>query len=267
MNSVPRPQIAIGQVRHSRLRPAKNAFSYGVFTLLLPLRATADGPLGSKLCSRNRFNLLSFHDRDHGDGRTPLLDWIDGLLHAEGIHDADGEIWLQTFPRVLGYVFNPVSFWYCHRQDGTLRAIVCEVNNTFGERHCYLLDTGGDLAWGHELSAKKIFHVSPFCAVEGSYRFRFMRATRQVESPTAKRVVERVVARIDYHDAQGPLLLTSVSGTLQPLNDTNAAKAFLSHPLMTLGVIFRIHWQALKLFVKRVPFFSKPQPPAKALSR
>ena len=263
MKQSPRPQLAIGQVRHSRLRPAQNAFSYGVFTLMLPLRALGDGSLGSRLCSRNRFNLISFHDNDHGDGHTPLLPWIDSLLRSEGITDADGEIWLQTFPRVLGYVFNPVSFWYCHRRDGALRAIVCEVNNTFGERHCYLLDTGSDMGWGRELSAKKIFHVSPFCAVEGSYRFRFMRATQQQEGHS----IERVVARIDYHDAQGPLLLTSVSGTLQPLNDANAAKAFLTHPLMTLGVIFRIHWQALKLFVKRVPFFSKPQPPAKALSR
>lgn len=258
-----RPLLSIGQVRHSRLRPASNAFSYGVFTLMLPLRALGDGTLGSKLCSRNGFNLLAFYDHDHGDGHTPLLGWIDDLLRAEGISDADGEIWLKTFPRVLGYVFNPVSFYFCHRRDGTLRAVVCEVNNTFGERHCYLLDSGGDMPWGRELSAKKIFHVSPFCAVEGSYLFRFMHATQQQEG----RTVERIVARIDYHDAQGPLLLTSVSGTLQPLNDANAAKAFLSHPLMTLGVIFRIHWQALKLFIKRVPFFSKPQPPAKALSR
>jgi DUF1365 family protein len=263
MTELSRPLLSIGQVRHSRLRPASNAFSYGVFTLMLPMRSLGNGSLGSRLCSRNRFNVLSFHDHDHGDGRTPLLDWIDNLLRSEGIADADGEIWLQTFPRVLGYVFNPVSFWYCHRRDGALRAVVCEVNNTFGERHWYLLDSGGEMPWGLELSAKKIFHVSPFCAVEGSYRFRFMRAMQQQQGAT----VERIVARIDYHDAQGPLLLTSVSGILQPLNDTNAAKAFLSHPLMTLGVIFRIHWQALKLFIKRVPFFRKPQPPAKALSR
>lgn len=259
----PRPQLSIGQVRHSRLRPAKNAFSYSVFTLMLPLRALGDGPLGSRLCSRNRFNLLSFHDRDHGDGQTPLIDWIDGMLRAEGVTDADGEIWLQSFPRVLGYVFNPVSFWFCHRNDGALRAIVCEVNNTFGERHCYLLDSGGIMPWGREMMATKIFHVSPFCAVEGSYRFRFMRAT-QARGESAP---ERIVARIDYHDAQGPLLLTSVSGVLQPLNDASAARAFITHPLMTLGVIFRIHWQALKLFFKRVPFFSKPEPPAKVLSR
>ena len=258
-----RPLISMGQVRHTRLRPAVNSFHYGVFTLLLPLRTLGDAPLPSRLCSRNRFNLLSFHDADHGDGSTPLLAWISQLLEAEGIADADGEIWLQTFPRVLGYVFNPVSFWFCHRKDGALRAIVCEVNNTFGERHCYLLDTGGPMRWGVALAARKVFHVSPFCSVEGGYRFRFMRTTQHIGGED----VERIVARIDYDDRDGPLLLTSVSGRLQPLTDGSAASAFLRHPLMTLGVIARIHWQALKLFTKRVPFFRKPLPPASAVTR
>ena len=257
------PQISMGVVRHSRLRPASNAFSYGVFTLLLPLRAMGDTGFASRLCSRNRFNLMSFHDRDHGDGHTPLLQWITQLLRDEGINDADGEIWLQTFPRVVGYVFNPVSFWFCHRADGSLRAVVCEVNNTFGERHCYLLDSGGTMAWGQVLDARKVFHVSPFCAVEGSYRFRFMRATQTLVDTS----IERIVARIDYHDDHGPLLLTSVSGVLHPLSDATAARALLRHPVMTLGVIARIHWQALKLFVKRVPFFSKPVPPTRIVSR
>ena len=258
-----RPMLSVGSVRHERLRPASNAFSYGVFTLMLPLRTLGDNALGSTLCARNRFSLLSFHDRDHGDGSTPLLPWIDQLLHSEGINDADGEVWLQTFPRVLGYVFNPVSFWFCHRRDGALRAIVCEVNNTFGERHCYLLDSGGLLRWGQTLSASKVFHVSPFCAVEGSYRFRFMRTSVNQHGE----VVERTVARIEYHDSHGPLLLTSVSGVLQPLTNRRAALAFVRHPLMSFGVIARIHWQALRLFIKRVPFFSKPIPPQKALSR
>ncbi len=270
-----RPMLSMGAVRHERLRPARNAFSYGVFTLLLPLRSLGDAPLGSRLCSRNRFNLLSFHDGDHGDGQTPLLQWIERLLATEGIRDADGEVWLQTFPRVLGYVFNPVSFWFCHRRDGSLRAIVCEVNNTFGERHCYLLDQGRTLQWGETLAATKVFHVSPFCDVEGGYRFRFMRATRRQAAGSGEgkiehaveRAAERIVARIDYHDNEGPLLLTSVSGELHPLNDSTALQAFLRHPMMTLGVIARIHWQALKLFAKRVPFFRKPLPPSKALSR
>ncbi len=257
------PMLSMGVVRHERLRPARNAFSYGVFTLLLPLRSLGSAPLATRLCSRNRFNLLSFHDRDHGDGQTPLLRWIDELLADEGIRDADGEIWLQTFPRVLGYVFNPVSFWYCHRSDGSLRAIVCEVNNTFGERHFYLLDQGRTLRWGELLSARKVFHVSPFCDVEGGYRFRFMRTTQE----RGGQEVERTVARIDYHDDHGALLLTSVSGVLRPLNDAAALLACVRHPLMTFGVIVRIHWQALRLFIKRVPFFSKPLPPSKALSR
>jgi DUF1365 family protein len=184
-------------------------------------------------------------------------------LKSENIHDADGEIWLQAFPRVLGYVFNPVSFWFCHRSDGALRAIVCEVNNTFGERHFYLLDTGSVMPWGLQLTSKKVFHVSPFCTVEGSYRFRFMRATKKVSNIDR----ECVVARIDYHDDQGPLLLTSISGRLEPLTTRSAAKAFFRHPLMTIGVIGRIHWQALKLFTKRVPFFRKPLPPPTPLSR
>jgi DUF1365 family protein len=191
------------------------------------------------------------------------MQWIDQLLASENIHDADGEIWLQAFPRVLGYVFNPVSFWFCHRKDGALRAIVCEVNNTFGERHFYLLDTGDVMQWGKQLTSKKVFHVSPFCAVEGSYRFRFMRTVQTLDDHQR----ERIVARIDYHDNHGPLLLTSISGNLEELTTRRVALAFVKHPLMTLGVIGRIHWQALKLFVKRVPFFRKPLPPPTPLSR
>lgn len=118
----------------------------------------------------------------------------------EGVEDASGEVWLHTYPRVLGYTFKPVSFWYCHRPDGSLRTIVVEVNNTFGERHCYLLD---EPAYGRELKADKVFHVSPFCSLEGGYRFRFMRSTHDG--------VEKTVARVDYDDAAGPLLETSVS--------------------------------------------------------
>ena len=253
------PQLCFGSVHHSRLRPARNQFSYGVYFLRLPLRSMEGHQAAPMLFSRNRFNLLSFHDKDHGDGRQPLLQWIDGILNSEGIADADGEVWLQTFPRVLGYVFNPVSFWFCHRRDGRLRAILCDVSNTFGERHCYLLDQGGVIEDGDELTVRKIFHVSPFCAVEGSYRFRFRRSQRQGG--------EYTVGRIDYHDGSGPLLLTNISGTARELNDRNIARALLRFPLMTLMVIARIHWQALRLWLKHVPFHRKPPLPLKELSK
>ncbi len=252
------PLIGFGQVRHTRLRPARHAFAYPTFFLMLPLRALRTQ--GSTALALNRAGWLSFFDADHGDGRGPAqggaLAWMDELLASQGITDADGEIWLHCYPRVLGYVFKPVSFWYCHRADGSLRAIVAEVNNTFGERHCYLLDAPH---YGQELRAAKVFHVSPFCRVEGSYRFRFLR--------TERAGVPHTVARVDLDDATGPLLQTSVSGTLQPLTPRAIRQALLRHPAMTLGVIARIHWQACRLWLKRVPFFSKPAPPADFVTR
>jgi DUF1365 family protein len=180
------------------------------------------------------------------------------LLHAEGITDADGEVWLQTYPRVLGYVFKPVSFWHCERADGSLAAIVAEVNNTFGERHCYLL-AGEQLAYGRDLQARKVFHVSPFSHIVGGYRFRFMRSA----TPDG----ERCVARIDHEDADGALLQTSLSGRLSPLTRASARAAFFGVPMMSFGVIARIHWQALRVWAKRVPYVKKPPPPEHFVTR
>ena len=256
------PLIGTGQVRHTRLRPARNAFAYRTYFLMLPMRSLRAQP--SAALARNRFGLISFHDRDHGDGGTDALAWLDGLLHSEGIADARGEAWLHCYPRVLGFTFKPVSFWYCHRVDGSLAAVVVEVNNTFGERHCYLLH-GASLAFGCELRAAKVFHVSPFCAVAGSYRFRFM--CTGLHPGTGDVRSKRTVARIDHDDAFGPLLETSVSGTLAPLTPASRRAAFFGMPLMTFGVIGRIHWQALKLLAKRVPLFRKPTPPGALVSR
>ena len=171
--------IGFGQVRHTRLRPTPHAFAYGTFFLMLPLRSLAQRAMPEALAI-NRAGAISFHDVDHGDGRSAqaggALAWLDELLHSEGITDATGEVWLHCYPRVLGYTFKPVSFWYCHAADHTLRAIVVEVNNTFGERHCYLLDRPH---YGVEQRASKVFHVSPFCEVQGDYRFRFMRTANR----------------------------------------------------------------------------------------
>ena len=265
LDSTPEPtvQLCMGQVRHKRLRPVQNTFAYPTYYLRIPLRTLGSTGFDSILISRNRFNLLAFHDADHGEAGQPLLAWIDALLAAEGVHDANGEIWLQAMPRVLGFVFNPVSFWFCHRRDGALRAVLCDVRNTFGERHFYLLEHGHAIANGAELSARKVFHVSPFCNVEGNYRFRFMRGMQRMDGSAR----HGTVARIDYEDSVGPLLQTSVSGIAFPINAVTVARAFFGMPLMTLGVVLRIHLQALRLWSRRVPFFSKPEPPQQKVTR
>ena len=253
--SAPQAQLGIGRVRHQRLRPVGHSFDYPTWFLLLPMRQLRLQPNPS--LRRNRGGWVSFHDADHGDGRADCLAWLDERLRAEGIDDATGEIWLHTYPRMLGVAFKPVSFWYCQRQDGQLAAIVAEVNNTFGGRHCYLL-SGPQLGWGQELVASKQFHVSPFCQVEGRYRFRFMRTVSAADG------CGRTVARITHDDAQGPLLLTSVSGELAALTPQRLRHALWRMPLLTLGVVARIHWQALRLLLKRVPFFGKGAASAEA---
>ena len=243
------PLLGLGRVRHQRLRPVPHQFEYPTWFLLLPMRSLREQPVA--LLRRNRRGWVSFHDADHGDGRTDCLAWLDALLQAEGIADAQGEVWLHTTPRVLGWRFKPVSFWYCHRACGSLAAVVAEVNNTFGGRHCYVL-AGPQVAFGVDLAAAKQFQVSPFCRIEGGYRFRFMRTGLIAADDRG-----RCVARIEYHDAQGPLLLTSVSGDLAALNPARLRRALWRMPLLTLGVLVRIHWQALRLLVKRVPFIGR----------
>ena len=255
VSDVPAAQLGIGSIRHARSRPRAHKLAYPAFFLRLPLRAMIQRPWPYRWLARNRAGLFALNDADHGDSR-PLLDWVTSLLDRAGVGDAGGEIWLHTLPRLLGYVFNPVSFWFAHRTDGALRAVVCEVNNTFGEKHCYVLahSDGSPLVWGEELKAHKVFHVSPFCEVRGEYRFRFL----------LDRSGTRFVARIDYDDAPGApaLLKTSIEGRLEPLTDAGLVAVALRRPLFTFGVVARIHWHALQLWLKRVPFSRKPAPPA-----
>jgi len=249
-------RLVFGEIRHRRLRPAAHAFRYPAFYIRVPVHHLDGAARGNWLFGLNRGALLSFRESDHGDGQGRAAAWVRSQLAQAGI-EADGALWLHTFPRVLGYAFKPVSFWHCESRDGRLAAIVAEVNNTFGERHCYLLSdpSGASLHQGQTLHADKVFHVSPFSEVLGSYRFRFM------DTPT------RTVARVEHHDESGPLLLTSLSGELRALTVRHCLRALLGYPLFTLGVIARIHWQALRLFVRRVPFQSKPAPPARFLTR
>ena len=258
MNGSAKALLGLGRVWHRRLRPAGHAFDYASLFLLLPMRSLRDRPCAA--LNRNRFAALSFFDRDHGDAGPDALAWLEGLLQREGIRDADGEIWLHTCPRVLGCVFNPVSFWYAHRANGSLAAVVVEVNNTFGERHCYLL-CGSRLRWGAQVEVAKALHVSPFCGVEGSYRFRFLMAGGRVEAP------ENTVVRIDHHDAEGPVLQTGISGVLEPLTSSSARRAFMHAPLHGVSVIVRIHWQALRLALKGVPFHRQPPAPDHFVTR
>ncbi|MCW5594980.1 MAG: DUF1365 domain-containing protein [Rhodocyclaceae bacterium] len=250
-------RIVFGQVMHRRLRPARHRFAYPVFFLLLPLQRLDE--VAAPLFSVNRANLFSFRFADHGarDG-SPPLPWIRALLAREGIV-ADGEVWLQAFPRMLGYVFNPVSFWYCHDRAGRLAAVLAEVRNTFGERHNYLIAhaDGSPIRDGETLEARKVFHVSPFMAVQGHYRFRFH----------AQPGDARILARIDHADAGGDLLHTAISGRAVPITAPHLLRAFFGYPWMTLGVMARIHWQALLLWLKRVPFHSKPRPPFEETTR
>ena len=270
MNAWPinaQPELCLGRVFHKRFRPVEHKFSYGVFFLRLPLSRI--GELGNRCLSKDRFNLLSFVTSDYGprDGSS-LETWMRNLLLSKGIHSADGEIVLQTFPRLLGYVFNPISIWFCFDKRGQLRAALAEVSNTFGERHNYLIAHADErpIGPGDWLTAHKVFHVSPFCDVKGHYRFRF----EQIDG--------RAFAQIDYHDGAdstpatvpsdaGRLILTTICGDSVPLTSRAALQAFFGHPLMTIGVMVRIHWHALKLWRKHVPFFTKPKPPTLETTR
>jgi uncharacterized protein len=243
-------------VLHARMRPTAHRFHYGVYFVHIALSAI--DALPQRFFSLDRWNLFSFHQKDHGpcDG-SELEAWMRGLLQQYQLSHVDGEIILQAFPRVLGYAFNPVSFWFCHDKQGTLRAVLCEVRNTFGERHNYLVANpdGSAIATDTWLEAKKVFHVSPFFDVAGDYRFRFERDGN----------LHRV--RIDYRDAEGLLLATSVGGEAQPLSTRGLLRAFFAYPWMTFGVVARIHWQALRLWLKGAGFRRKPPPPAEQTSR
>ena len=224
-----KPAILFGKVMHRRLIPKINAFTYGIYYLAVPLAQIDALPVAV-----DRFGLLSFYRKDHGarDGGD-LREWLRPHLERHGIR-ADGGVLLVALPRVLGYVFNPVSFWMCMDGNGGLRAVLCEVNNTFGETHSYLCAhaDGRPIEKGDWLTGEKFFHVSPFMQRDGAYRFRF-----QMDA-------ENFGVWIDHLDPDGRLqLATALTGKLSPMNRPALRRAFWRYPLVTLKAIALIHWQ------------------------
>jgi hypothetical protein len=247
-------RLYVGHVSHDRKIPKRNSFRYRVYFVYLDLAELDEIDRSLKLFGHNRGGLVKLRDRDHGprDG-SPLRPWMDALLADAGIDLAGGRVCLLTFPRVLGFGFYPVSFWYCFHADGTIRAILAEVHNTFGERHNYLLTDGGgpmDLRAFHPEKVK-IFHVSPFIEMDARYEFRFSEPGETLSA-----------AIYDY--VKGPLLIiAAVSLHAQELTDANLLKTVARYGPMSLRAWLLIHYQALRIVAKRIRYVPKPPPPDK----
>lgn len=244
-------------VMHARLRPKHNRFRYTVPYLAIPA-ADLEATRGIGLLSIDRPNLFSVRRSDYGDGNTSAVDTVRDILRRWGVAAAAcEEITLVTIPRILGIGFNPVSFWLCCDVDGKLRAVVAEVNNTFGERHFYLCahEDQRPIAPQDQIASAKVFHVSPFMKVEGEYRFAFAWSG------------DALGVRIDLHDADGLILTTSVAGKREPVTNRRLLGAFFANPLMMFKVLGLIHYQAARLFLKGIRPFRRPPLPADAVSR
>ena len=225
-----------GLVVHRRQRPRAHHLRYRVFSLLIDLDELTMLDRRLKLLSFNRPGALSFHESDHGDG-GPLRQWVERQLQAAGLV-ATGDVQVLCYPRMFGYVFNPLTVYFCHDADGELAAIVCEVHNTHGERHAYVLPATGGAGERIRHACAKEFYVSPFLPMNCTYNFNI--------APPA----ERVQIAIREADDQGILLTASFTGTRGELTDAALARALWRHPLMTLKVTLGIHWEALKLLTK-----------------
>jgi hypothetical protein len=241
-----------GETFHGRKGAVANRFRYRVDYLLLD----PDGAVGPGLFARNRAGLVSLHDRDHGGprGAGRGVAWVREVLAAEGVMAE--RILLLAQPRVLGHVFNPVSFWLCLGPGEAVMAVIAEVTNTMGDRHSYLCrrDDGLPLTRADTVTAEKIFHVSPFQPVAGTYRFRF-----DIRP-------ERIGIWIDHANAEGGVY-TNLIGPRRPLTNAAILGACLRRPLGSRRVLALIHWQALKLALKGARFRRRPPPPADEVSR
>ena len=243
-----------GETYHGRRGAVKNAFRYSIDYVLLDADADLDTP---SLFTRNGGNLMSLHDSDHGGAphKGQGTAWVRDVLTAHDI-PLDGRIDLLAQPRVLGHVFNPVSFWLCHDDAGTLRTVIAEVSNTFGDRHSYLCHHTDlrEITKDETLAAQKIFHVSPFQPIEGGYTFRFD------IRPDHIHIV------IDYARGNGGLIAT-LKGDRAPLTNASILRAVVRRPFGSRRVLALIHWQAVKLWWKGAGFRSRPEPPLEDVSQ
>ncbi|GAB4576852.1 MAG: DUF1365 domain-containing protein [Roseibium sp.] len=237
-----------GPVMHHRMKPREHRFSYSVFSVLLDLDRLGDAAGQSRLFSVNRFNLLSFHEKDHGPRTgTSLRRHVDALLMRAG-QAVPARVLLLAYPRVLGYGFNPLSVYYAFDRSDRLTALVYEVRNTFGGLHTYVtpVEPGQASEAGIRQEQRKEFYVSPFISMEQRYFFRMLPPGRSVR------------VRILEKDADGPLLAATFSGSYRRLCTAEILKACAKVPLLTYKVIGAIHWEAFKIWRKRVPFHRRP---------
>jgi uncharacterized protein len=249
------PQHLRGITYHGRKGPIANAFRYGVDYVLIDPAAQGLGP---GLFSRNRGNLASLHDADHGGAPRAGagLAWVQQVLAEQGL-DFGGQVLLLAQPRILGHVFNPVSFWLCHDTAGALRVVIAEVSNTFGDRHSYLChrDDRAPIQRDDVIAAQKIFHVSPFQPIAGGYRFRFDITAQQIG------------IWIDFDANAEYGLLATLTGRLAPLTNSSILGAVLRRPFGSRRVLALIHWQALKLYLKGARYHPHSAPPTREVSR
>ncbi len=233
-----------GEVVHKRFRPKRHYLRYRVFSLLLDLDELPAIDRQSRMFGYNRPRPLSFYDRDHGPlTGEPLRPWVERHLHSAGLPVDGGAIRLLCYPRIFGYVFNPLSTYFCYRRDGGLMAILYEVCNTFKERHTYVIPVDAAQQGVIKQRCGKHLYVSPFVGPDADYHFRILPPDTTVN----------IVIR--QEDTDGLLLAASFRGTRQPFDDAVLARLLAAFPFMTLKVTAAIHWHALKLFLKGLRVF------------
>tara|TARA_B100000965_G_scaffold191799_1_gene160097 strand:+ start:3542 stop:4309 length:768 start_codon:yes stop_codon:yes gene_type:complete len=232
--------IYTGQVIHKRFKPKEHFFSYKVFSLLIDLSELHLLDSELKLFSYNKFNLLSFYDKDHGprDG-TSLISWVKSNLNKKNINTDEIKIKILCYPRIWGYVFNPLSVFFIYDKSSNLISILYEVKNTFGEQHTYVfkIDKNNQLL---DHSCSKKFYVSPFIEMNCSYNFKILKPENKLS----------VV--INQNDSSGKILFASQDGSKKDLDNKNLMISYMSHPLMSFKIIGAIHFEALKLWLKGV---------------